>query len=411
MKEFSKIVGIVQASNEWPLIALSIAHALTYHVDEVFVLNHASTDVSLEGLKNISAIWSGRVHILNCYDNNYWQEASTNILIEICQSASPDWIYVFDADEFLLTRENRPLKEILREIDPKYTAIRYEVQNWISTLDFDENQLDDYRKLHFRSVPNMFLNVRADLIVDEIENGNWNFYDLPFPSKVIFKNEVNNWLVAGAHSIKDMSSTDVFHCDVSEMCAAHFPFLSRKRLQDKLKHGEKLIRGGFPITHGWQSQLIYRLWEKGSLSQFWENHSLVDCNEFVVNNTTAPSFIEDDSFVKAIEPVLSILLHKCDEESFRNVERQDLLITDMEDTQIPFRIAMSTTRKCQLIANKYAAECASLVAKRDSLLAECDSLLAERDSLLVERDSMLNSRSWRYTRFLSRIFSMFRRYF
>ena len=44
MKNIPKVFGLIQAKNEWPPLALSISHALMHHVDEVYVLNHASLD-------------------------------------------------------------------------------------------------------------------------------------------------------------------------------------------------------------------------------------------------------------------------------------------------------------------------------------------------------------------------------
>src|SRR5208337_792489 len=162
MNSLPKVVGLVQAKNEWPLLALSISHALMYHVDEVYVLNHSSTDGSSKGLQHLQNLWKDRIHVFNRHDEAFWQEASINALIVVSQDASPDWIYAFDSDEFLLTHGHRPLKEILDDIDHKYAVVRYEVQNWISTEDFDETHLDNYRILRYRSVPNVFTDMHPD---------------------------------------------------------------------------------------------------------------------------------------------------------------------------------------------------------------------------------------------------------
>jgi len=109
----TRTVGLVQASNEWPLLALSISHALMYHVDEVYLLNHSSTDGTYEGTKRLQQLWPGRLHVVEYHDNHFWQEACLSALIEVSQRSSPEWIYVFDADEFMIVQRGRSLREIL----------------------------------------------------------------------------------------------------------------------------------------------------------------------------------------------------------------------------------------------------------------------------------------------------------
>ena len=62
------MVGIIQASNEYPLLGLSISHALMYHVDEIYVLNHACHDGTQEGIKSLQELWKGRIFAYDDYD-------------------------------------------------------------------------------------------------------------------------------------------------------------------------------------------------------------------------------------------------------------------------------------------------------------------------------------------------------
>ena len=426
MNPLPKVVGLMQAKNEWPLLALSISHALMYHVDEVYVLNHASADGSFEGLQRLQELWKGRIHVMNFHDEHYWQEASTNVLIVVTQSASPDWIYVFDSDEFLLTPGNRPLKEILDDVDPKYAAVCYEVQNWISTENFDETHLDHFRMLRYRSVPNLFLYMREEIYADEILNGNLNFYDVPFPSKVIFRNDTASWLAAGAHALKSPTGVLTLDIGADELRVAHFPLLTGKRLELKARQGRLVIQDRFPAYHGWQNQMIYRFSQDDKLDQFWESHTITPHNDS--NDRTLPSYVIDDGFVQAIEPVLCLLEEGLDSRILQKNGEPDLSTGRSDDTQIPFRTAVQLTRKFQLIADSLCLERDALVTERNALVAERDAivtqrdaivtqrdaivtqrdaivterdaLVTERDALVTERDAILNSRTWRYTRFL-----------
>jgi len=401
----SKVVGLVQARNEWPLLALSISHALIYHVDEVYVLNHSSTDGSFEGLQLLEELWKHRIHILNFHDPHFWQEASTNALIEVSQEASPDWIYVFDADEFLLTQACKPLKEILDELDPQYLAIRYEVRNWISTENFDQTHLNDYRKLHFCSVPRLFMDMNLETLVDEIGKGNLNFFDVPFLSKVIFRNDSTAWLGAGAHALKNWTDTRTLHMNPVILTAAHFPFLCKNRVRKKARDGKVLTQDHFPITHGWQNQMIYKLSQQNKLDQFWRNHAIGSHNDS--DHRALPSFIIDNDFVQAIESTIRFLNDGFDSGILQRAGELEPLSRERDDTQIPFRTLARSTQKFQEIADSIRQERDALALERDALALERDALALERDALASERDAILNSHTWRYTKFLRIIFAHF----
>ena len=385
MKQLPKIVGVIQTYNEWPLLALSITHALMHHVDEVFVLNHASDDETEEKLQNLLSSWSNRIHILSSYDLNFHQEAASSTLVELCQNSSPDWFYFFDADEFLLTNENKPLREILGDIDPKYTVVNYEVENWIAPTDFDETKLDNYKNLRFRSIPNMSINADEKKIRDEIEKGNWSFYDIPFPSKVIFKNTPDAWLAAGSHYMKNLDRS--LYYNANEIHAAHFPFLSKDRLSLRVIKGQRLVEGGFPAGHGWQSQLMYKFFQQGLLDKFWQSHSISNDTALDGDKTTQLSFVKDDSFATSIEPVLVFLSQFKTEDLFKKTKSQALPKSILNDTQIALGTAIKIARKFQLIADKY---------------------VIENHILTKQLSDILNSRSWRYAKLLSRILSKLR---
>ena len=44
-----------------------------HHVDEVYVVNHSSTDGSCEGTRRLQRLWQDRVHVFDYYDEHFWQ--------------------------------------------------------------------------------------------------------------------------------------------------------------------------------------------------------------------------------------------------------------------------------------------------------------------------------------------------
>jgi hypothetical protein len=375
MKNIPKVFGLIQAKNEWPLLALSISHALMHHVDKVYVLNHASADRSSEGLQHLQELWKDRIHIFNWYDEQYWQEVFTNALIMISQTSSPDWLYVFDADEFLITKEFSSLKSILSDVDQEYSAIRYEVQNWISTEEFDEADLNHYRMLQYRSVANSFIQMHPTVYADEILNGNLNLFDVPFPPKIIFRNDGALWLAAGAHSIRKPLRSHTLVVSSDELRVAHFPLLSRRKLGQKVRHGQRLIQDGFPSTHGWQSQMIYKFSQMNELDEFWRSHTIGSANDS--SNRTLPSFIIENGFLQTIEPTLR-LLEKSLNSSILTATERDPSTRGLDDSPITFGTIVQLARGLQL-------------------------MLLERDAAIAERDLVINSLTWRYTAFIRRI--------
>jgi len=140
-----KIHGIVIARNEWPLLGLSISHALFYHVDKVFVVDHASTDDTRNGLAELQKIWPDRIEVFRYENPVFDQETLNNTFLHISNQENPDWNFIFDADEFLVSPTNKNLKDLLSGIGEKWNAIAIQLENYIVPLGFADTKIDDYK--------------------------------------------------------------------------------------------------------------------------------------------------------------------------------------------------------------------------------------------------------------------------
>jgi hypothetical protein len=170
--------------------------------------------------------------------------------------------------------------------------------------------------------------------------------------------------------------------NADELTAAHFPLLSGRKLERKVKHGQRLAQDGFPATHGWQSQMIYRFSQENKMDEFWHSHSISSSNDS--SSRTLPSLIIEDGFVQAIEPTLR-LVEKSLEPSMLTVTEGDLSARRLDDSPIPFGAIVPLARNLQF------------------MLLERDKLINERDAAIAERDVLINSVSWRYTEFIRRM--------
>jgi hypothetical protein len=296
-----KIIGIVQCRNEWGLIAVAVSYALLNHVDEVYVLDDASSDQTASGMRQLQSLWGSRLHVLRTEDIGFRQEAMINTIINLAGRSRPDWVYVFDADEFLLAKHGDTLRTIVSGLNENVIALNYPLENFISTRNFNPNYLDDYRKLRYRSTPTM--SYQPEMIYNQIYNGKATFFDVPFPPKVIFRYSELTRLKEGAHSIEYFGDSAKGRFE-DRIAAAHVTLSARSRLQTKARQGEFFVKQGLPKEHGWQCQLIYQLESESRLDWFWNRHSIEQNGQ---DANGAPAHAIDERFVKALEPTLRFL--------------------------------------------------------------------------------------------------------
>ncbi len=338
MQNEPKVIGLIQAYNEGPLLALSISHALHYHVDEVFLLNHFRDNQGFAQTRALKKLWGDRLHLIDYFKNEYYQEAQTNALIEISKAASPDWIWVLDADEFLLCPAHQSLKKILSEVDSQCIAVRYELKNWVSQNDFDENQLSQYLRLEDRSLANKhYANLWSKTMHDEIVRGKLNFYDIPFNSKVIFRGNIPEiWLATGAHTLLSPNPANEILTDQLEV--AHFPFLSKNRLASRVSRKKQLTNQGFSPMQGWQSQMIATFHHENRLDDFWNAHS-ISKNPAIGKK---PSTVKDQRFIQSIQPIIALLEN--------TLESPEHFPSSGEDTQVSFDVMVQSYKKFKLMS-------------------------------------------------------------
>lgn len=341
----SKIAGIVQCKNEWGLIAVSVSHALAHHVDEVYVLNDASNDQTASGLKHLATMWPGRLHIINTASIGFQQEAMANVVAFLAHQGGADWIYVFDSDEFLLLDDGLSLRQVVAEAGQS-AIIQYRVENFVSPEDFDECKIEDYRRIVHRANCNAAYDPIT--ISEKIKAGEATFFDVPFPSKVIYKYCPTIRLRAGAHRAACYASDHVQKYE-SRIRAVHLPMLTKKRLINKARTGECHIKDNLGPRYGWQNQLIYHLEQDGRLDWFWQRHSIPADG---AANALSPEVSNDSSFSVAIAPTLALLQNGFQSPTLSRIGNTTVPDGLGEETTIPihktFAIAVMLQRQCDL---------------------------------------------------------------
>jgi hypothetical protein len=173
-------------------------------------------------------------------------------------------------------------------------------------------EISSYKNIKKRSVPCIFINHPGEILAKLIEKGHVNYFDVPFPQKIIVRGEYAHLLTAGAHGVNAELKLVEQKIDPSVLRVGHVPLLSKRRLKLKAEHGRLVIEEGYPPNHGWQNQALYQLELAGGLETYWRNHSFgalpegeqVDCLPNTVDDHSLTAALEMavDSFIEVNEP-------------------------------------------------------------------------------------------------------------
>jgi hypothetical protein len=376
----ARVCAVMQVRDEWPLVSVSITHALTRHADEVYVLDHASVDGTREGLRALARRWPGRLHVLEYHGEEFWQEACLSTLLAACAASSPDWIYALDADEFLLTRDpHSSLGDVLSAVDDDCVAVRYEIENWVAPHGFDDTDVASYTQLRYRSRPSVFHEVPKSVLVDQIAEGVTNYFDVPFQSKIVFRAGRVPWVVAGTHDLKDFLASSCPEVTTDAFRVAHLPLLSRDRIGRRAQHGRRADAAGGPTDIGWQSRLVWALSRDDRLDEFWRRHSVPRAGDDVPE-AALPVTVRDDSLAEALEPSI-LLLQEGGGEPAPGSAAADLAFDGASDARVGFEAAVRVVRDLQVIADELARRNEELQSELDGSRAQCECLRHETDDL------------------------------
>jgi hypothetical protein len=273
MRTTHRVHGFMALKDEWPLCAVSIPYALEHHVDDLLVIDHGSGEATTMGLRTLVGRFEGRLRVLRLDDLPFWQAEITAEMLHRIDADPDDWLYVLDADEFLLTTDGRGLRDVLAEQAPSTTSIRYQADNWISTVDFDEADLASYRRLTGRTVPSSALSGFDELRTD-VARGAINYFDVPFAPKVIVRRRAFDDLVVGGFHVFTCAPGVVdVQVDVAALRLAHVPLLTRQRLDQRATR-RPFAAMKKPSYEGWQVDVFIDVADAGELDDFWHRHSL-----------------------------------------------------------------------------------------------------------------------------------------
>lgn len=302
-----RVLGYVMAKNEWPLLGLAVVHALNCDIDHVVVVNHASSDETSIGLQRLKLMWPNRITIIDLKMQSFLQEETVAVVLSSINAHEYDWVYIFDADEFILFPQKTSFVELLEAIPKSVGAIKYELDQWVAPHDMNDLEISSYKNIKKRSVPCIFINQSGELLATFLQKGYINYFDVPFSNKIIVRGPYAHLLTAGAHSIDTKLKLVVHKVNPSVLRVGHLPLISKRRLVNKADHGRCLIEEGYPPDHGWQNQALYKLELAGGLETFWQSHSIGALPEGDQANFL-PNTVDDQSLTAVLEKAVDLFM-------------------------------------------------------------------------------------------------------
>ncbi len=380
----------MMARDEWPLVALSAAHALTHHVDHLYVVDHASEDDSVVGLRGLAASFGSRISIVELDDVPYVQESVNAALGALALSDGFEWLYILDADEFAVAGPGG-LRSALGALQPHVIAASYEVANWVAPSDFALGHPKDLLRIRARAVSCVNADHGADTAA-RIESGSITYFDVPFRDKVIVRTAPQRWIAAGAHDVRGERAGEVVALPPSQFAVAHLAMLERSRLGARAQAGRRLREAGFTEDHGWQAQMMWRVESRGELDHFWARHSLDE------STGTGPNVTSDDSLADALTESLSglepfeFLVDRGRRRPVTSMSLDSALVTATRDLQA----------EVARLEQQVEAEQGYRTHAIEVLRAEVAEAQAELARVSWDLSALRNSRTWRLAQRVAR---------
>lgn len=385
MPNHSRVIGIIHAKNEWPLLGISIQYALNTHCDEVIVLDHNSSDGTSSGLAMMQGFWGERLKCFRTEDSTFYQDAIYEILVSSAKPNLGDWIYTFDADEFLVTNSHSSLKALISELDSDVDVISTQVSNFVSHKNFQVNNIAHYFSLVHQSIPNVFMSVNGETQIEDISSGRTNYFDYPFSSKVIAKYSKNLKFAPGSHSLRFPISYNEEFVEPASAYRAHLPMLSKSRFGLRQEQSKALTAAGFPVSFGWQSRLVQAVLDSGDVDDFWEAHSINDAISVhykeISDQRALPHTVKTTSLIEKLRPTLD----------------------QLSEPPFPLNEFLAPSKNVfgeQMLPSLPAMR---LIHERLELEISYANLNEELESLRLENSEILTSRTWKIASMLKRL--------
>jgi glycosyltransferase involved in cell wall biosynthesis len=195
------IYALLIVKNEWPILGLSISHALLNYAEKVIVIDTGSTDATLAGLESLEQIWPGRIIVYKHSPSKFDQASLLNILLVIAEELGSTWNVILDADEFLYTSDYSIFKQALATTGADYLGYSIPVKNFAVSENFHEYELASYLSIQAKLVQRNAASMPWIELVKACANRNALPQTVATPDKLILKTSHNTFGTQGNHQL------------------------------------------------------------------------------------------------------------------------------------------------------------------------------------------------------------------
>ena len=335
-----KINAAFIVKDEWPLLALSVSHALFHYAEKVIIIDTGSHDGTFQGIKTLQEIWPNRIHLFGMETVIFDQVPISNLLLEISASVGADWSILLDADEFLAVTNREIFIENLLHHNEQFSVFAINVLNYIVDESHEDTDLEAFQRIKFLISGENAYSTNNSEYAQQVQRGEKPVQYRKTADKLICKNTDDLFVSLGAHQIVFGDGKDWVQHDSRVASGAilgvkifHLPHTSAARLQ------RRLDRKFFD-----NQKTFSRL----NLDEFNELDFLALRKSSTLNSSNMEKWIDsgvvinNDDFSKEILPIVEILRDHWNELAGATYSQE---ITNLFSAGIELQIVISILRK------------------------------------------------------------------
>jgi len=297
-----KINAAFIVKDEWPLLALSVSHALFHYAEKVIIIDTGSHDGTFQGIKILQSIWGDRIELYRCNQEIYDQTPLTNLLLELSKNSQCEWTMVLDADEFFIHDNYVDFLSKLSQTEENWLAYAIDVINFIVNEGHNELELKAYGEISYRVVGQSKVTCTDTEYIEKVLSGVYPLQLRITPQKILARNSNHIFLSQGNHQVVfgDGVWWEKFDSKVASAANLggkiyHLPYTSERRIRNRKERS-------FFDQQKTTARLNWPELQKQSTSDLLLKAVVGDQNrdEWLESNL----IIEDDSFNRALRPVI-----------------------------------------------------------------------------------------------------------
>jgi hypothetical protein len=196
-----RINAVYVVKNEWPLLAVTISHALTHYADKVLVIDTGSQDGTFQGIKVLQSLWVGRIELFRCNQEIFDQTPLTNLLIEMSREDQADWTMVLDADEFFVHEDYPEFFSKLSDTDEIWSSYAIKVVNFIVDENHDDFNIKSFHEIAYRVAGVGLRQMSDEDFVSKVLSGEIPLQYKNTPDKIFVRNSNAIFVSQGTHQV------------------------------------------------------------------------------------------------------------------------------------------------------------------------------------------------------------------